>query len=218
MERKEKKVFSQLGRTVPKARLPGPGYSAFVRAMRLALPLAAIGIIGLVLSWPRVEKTLEPIPQEAESPKTAGRNELVKPHFESADEKSQPYTITADRAVQSASDPSVILLDAPMADITMNDGTWMSAKADNGSYRQDAERLMLQGKVRLFHDKGYELQTEKLLVNMKERRAWSDVPISGHGPAGTLEATGMQANAGTDRLIFTGPVKLVLNRAIEGIP
>ena len=60
--------------------------------------------------------------------------------------------------------------------------------------------------------------TEKLLLNLQSRKAWSDQPVYGQGPAGSLEATGMKADAEGDKLVFTGPVKLILNRAIKGIP
>lgn len=211
------KKFSQLGQTGSRPRQAGKGYSYFVRFLRLALPLVAIGIVGLLLSWPRVEETLTAMPKEAMVPQAVGKNELLNPRFESTDEKSQPFTITAKRAIQSARDPSVVLLDNPMADITLTDGTWMAAEAERGAYRQDAERLLLEGGVRLFHDHGYEMTTEKLLVNLREREAWSDEKIHGQGPAGTLEATGMKAQADANQLIFTGPVRLVLNRAVEGI-
>lgn len=217
MNEPSNKRFSQLGKTHRALRLPGKGYTTFVRIMRLALPLVAIGIIGLLLSWTRVEETMAPIPKEAVVPQTVGKNELVNPRFESMDEKNQPFTITAQRAVQSARDPSVVLLDAPVADITLTNGTWLAAAADRGAYRQNADKLLLQGKVRLSHDEGYEVTTDKLLVNLKSREAWSDEPVYGQGPAGTLQATGLQAHAGTEQLVFTGPVKLVLNRKVGGL-
>ncbi len=208
--------FTQLGQTAQK-RGSGKRYSLTVRFLRLFLPLAAAGLIGLLVAWPRLENTLAPLPEGALVPETVGRNELVDPRFESMDEKNQPFTITAKRAVQSARDPAVILLESPMADITLTDGTWLAAEASRGAYRQNAERLLLQGKVRLFHDQGYEMTTEKLLVNLQDREAWSDADIYGQGPAGTLTASGMQAEAGSERLIFTGPVTLTLNRAIRGL-
>lgn len=193
-------------------------YSVVVRMLRLMLPLIAVGIIGLVMAWPQVEEAVVPIEEQASIPQSVGKNELVNPRFESRDEKDQPYTITAERAIQSARDPSVILLEKPMADITMNDGTWMAGEAEQGAYRQDTEKLLLKGKVKLFHDNGYELKTEKLQVDMQARTAWSDQPVHAQGPAGTLDATGMQADSANNRLIFTGPLKLVLNRSVEGIP
>lgn len=212
------KRLSQLGRGNRPKQIPKKGYSAFVRVMRLALPLAAVAIIGLLLSWPRIEKRLEPAPEKTAIPaQTVGQNELIKARFESRDEKNQPFTVTADRAVQSANDPSIVLLEKPAADITLSNGAWLAAQAEKGAYRQKAEQLLLQGNVKLFHDQGYELVTEKLLVNLKNRQAWSDQPVYAQGPAGTLQASGMKGQEDSGTLIFTGPVHLTLNRAIAGI-
>ena len=61
------------------------------------------------------------------------------------------------------------------------------------------------------------MQTEKLLVNIKKRQAWSESDVYGQGPAGSLVAKGMQAYSDGGHLIFHGPVKLVLNRTIDGL-
>lgn len=200
-------------------RAPGKAYSRFVRGMRVLLPLIAAGVIGLLVAWPRVERTMEAIPKEAVIPqeKGVGSNELLNPRFESRDKKDQPFTVTATRAMQSANDPQVVLLEKPMADITLKNGTWLAAEAQKGAYRQEEEKLLLEGRVRLFRDDGYELLTEKLLVNIKTHEAWSDVPVRAQGPAGTLDATGLNASGAEEKLVFTGPAKLVLNRAVKGL-
>lgn len=200
-------------------RAPGKSYSRFVRGMRLLLPLLAAGVVGLLFAWPRVESTMEAIPKESviQQERQVGANELLNPHYESRDRKDQPYTITAARAMQSASDPQVVLLESPAADITLKNGTWLAARAKKGTYRQQDERLLLEGEVRLFRDDGYELLTEKMLVNIKSQEAWSDAPVRAQGPAGTLDATGLTANGAKETLVFTGPVKLVLNRSVKGL-
>jgi lipopolysaccharide export system protein LptC len=199
--------------------LPGQTYTRFVRSMRLILPLAALGMLVLVMAWPRMEETakVKPAPPGTVTPPDVGRNELINPRFESQDEQSQPFKITATRAIQNAQDPDLVLLQKPMADITLNNGTWLAAEADSGSYRQDAEKLLLEGNVRLFHDKGYEIKTEKLLLDLKTHEAWSDRAVNGQGPAGTLAATGVRVNGDKELLVFTGPVKLVLNRSVKGM-
>ncbi len=195
----------------------GKGYTRFVRMMRLFLPLVAVGLTGLVVSWSKIEDTFEAIPKESVIPQNIGQNELVNPSFKSRDDKSQPYTVTAERAFQSAEDMDIVLLEMPKADITLTDGTWLAASAAKGVYRQNAESLILDGTVKLFHDKGYEMTTERMLINMKERKAVSDRAVYGQGPAGTIAATGFQAVSENNSLIFTGPVKLVLNREIKGL-
>lgn len=215
MAEQQKKRLSHLESAQRKTQ--GKGYSRFVRTMRLMLPLAAAGLIGLVIAWPDVEDTFEAIPKENILPQNIGQNELINPEFKSRDEKAQPYVVTASRAFQSARDMNIILLETPEADITLNSGAWLAAKADDGVYRQEAENLILNGNVRLFHDKGYEMTTERMLVDLLNRKAVSDRPVYGQGPAGTIEASGFQAVSDTNHLIFTGPVKLVMNRNIEGL-
>lgn len=201
-------------------RRPGKAYSRTVRGLRIALPLLAAGIAGLLMVWPRVETTMETLPREAVVPSSdpaVGANELLNPRFESRDKKNQPYSVTAARAMQSANDPKLVLLDKPMADITLEDGTWLAAEAVKGSYRQEEETLLLEGHVRLFHDDGYELLTEKILVNIGGEEAWSDVPVRAQGPAGTIDATGLTASGPQQKLVFTGPAKLVLTRSVKGL-
>lgn len=201
----------------PVRRRFSPSYSRFVRTMRLALPLAAAALVGLLLSWPRIEKTMETAPGAVAPPQAAAQNELLAPRFESADSENRPFTVTADRAVQSARDSDLVLLDRPRASIVMQGGARLSAEAEKGSYRQKEGQLLLQGRVRLVHDGGYAAETEKVLVSLKDRKAWADLPISGQGPAGALRASGFQADSGAGTLIFTGPARLVLNKSLGGL-
>ncbi len=190
-------------------------YSLFVRWMRLVLPLAALGIVALLFTWSNLqEETALPVQEQAEA-RTIGKNELVNPRFESTDEKKQPYTITARRAIQGESNEDLIILEKPVADMILNNGSWVAIEADKGAYRQDVQRLLLQGNVRLFHDRGYQMETARLHVNLDENYAWSEMDIYGQGPAGTLEAKGLKANNKTGHLIFMGPARLVLNRSIS---
>ena len=189
-----------------------PLYSRFVRNMRLALPLVAIAIVGLLMTWPRVEDTMAPIPREAVLPNTVAKNELLDPHFESVDKKNQPFIITATRAVQSDKNPDMILLDTPTAKITLKDGVTLAADATKGAYKQEEEKLLLEGHVTLVHDQGYQMKTEKLLVDLKFNKAWSELPVQGSGPAGSLQAEGLQADIEKGILLFKGPAKLVLHK------
>jgi lipopolysaccharide export system protein LptC len=193
------------------------GYSKFVRLMRFILPLLAIGIIGLVMSWPKVEETMKTIPHEAGMPQNVAKNELVEPRYEGADEKNQPFAVTAHRAMQSGQDPDVVLLELPQGESTLNDGTLVKISADKGQYQQKAQKLLLEGNVTLGQSGEYEFRTEKLLLYLKYREAWSDAKVTGKGPAGTLEASGLHATGENNLLIFTGPVKLVLTGSVKGL-
>jgi lipopolysaccharide export system protein LptC len=188
-------------------------HSSIVRRLRLALPLVAIGIVVIMLSWSDMDKSMAPVPREEVSPQTMGKNELVKPKFQSEDTNQQPYTITADRAFQEADNLDLIILEKPVADITLKDGAWIAIKAKDGEYLQSKQKLKLTGDVRLYHDDGYEMMTERVDLDIVSQTAHSDTPVSGHGPAGTITGSGLEANGKNGTLIFTGPAKLVLHNA-----
>lgn len=195
------------------------GYSRFVRIMRLALPLAAISMVAVLFVVTGGENTaIVPVTQTQDIPeKKIAKNELLHPEFESRDKKNQPYKITADRAVQGESNKDLIMLEHPIGLMTMENGTQIKMHSDTGAYRQDTERFFLEGGVFLEHAKGYTLSSEEAHVDLKQNFAWSEKAVHGTGPDLSIEATGVQANGKTGRIVFTGPAKLVLQEGLEGM-
>ncbi len=192
------------------ARAYNPKYSKFIRLMRLILPLFALVIVGLVFAWGNMsDDNIVPV-ESAKAPKSIGKNELLNPRFESVDDKKQPYTITAKRAMQGEENEDYILLKEPLADIMLNSGNWVAIKSVEGGFSQDHQRLLLRGGVEMFHDDGYQMRTPILNVDLEAGTAWSEDDVSGQGPAGTIEAKGLQLDNNKGELIFTGPAKLTL--------
>lgn len=192
-------------------------YSSFVRGARLVLPLTALAIVAVVLAWPRMEDNIAPVPKESIIPQSGGRNELISPHFESTTNSQLPYIVTAARAVQSQKDEALVLLEKPVADVTLSGGATLNAKSDNGVYRQDTEILVLDGHAVMQHSSGHNLASDRMNISMKDQLAWSESPVNGEGPSGTIEAKAMNANNVTGVLIFTGPAKLVLTQSGKGL-
>lgn len=198
-----------LSRGPVRARSLNTRYSAFIRSMRIVLPLFALGIIAALFSWNTLQPDqIAPIAAEKAAP-TIGKNELLNPRFDSVDDKNQPYTITAERALQGEND-GLMVLDNPMADVALNSGNWMAIKSEQGAFRQESQRLLLKSNVELFHDDGYTMKTQELDVDLEAGTARSDVKVDAHGPMGTIEASGLQADSKAETLIFTGPATLVL--------
>ncbi len=191
-------------------------YSRFIRWMRLVLPLVALIITAVVFTWSNMsDENIVPVQEQAAATKTIGKNELLNPRFESSDENKQPYTITAKRAIQGEANEDLIILDEPLADMLLSGGNWVALEARQGAFRQDNQRLLLKGEVRLFHDRGYKMETAQLQLDLEKNTAWSDEYVYGQGPAGTLEASGLKANTNTGELVFHGPARLILNRSVS---
>jgi lipopolysaccharide export system protein LptC len=194
-------------------------HTAIVRFMRILLPLVAVSMVGLVMTWPQVDEQMSKTAQKSiqdDSP-IIGQNELINPRFESMDEKGQPYVVTADRALQNADDRDVLLLTNPVSAITLNDGISIGSQSMNGTYNQLTEDLLLSGDVTLLHSDGYELMTDNLSIDLKNSKASTSHPIISHGPLGTLNANGLEADMKSGLITFTGPARLVLKKSVKGL-
>jgi len=187
-------------------------YSSIVRRMRLILPVIALIITGIVFTWSNMDDSrIVPV---VETPQTAqptiGKNELLNPRFESRDRKNQPFTITANRAIQGEKDEELIILEEPVGDMLLDSGSWVAMTAEQGAYKQDNQNLLMRGSVRIFHDAGYQMTTDQLHMDMKDSTAFTESDVYAQGPKGVLNAKGMEANAKSGQLSFKGPAKLVL--------
>lgn len=191
----------------------GKGYTRFVKSMRYLLPLFAIGLMIVVITWPEMDDKMVIVPKEnlvLQSRQEMGENELLNPHFETTDAQQQPVNVTAARALQNQENPNLVKLEQPNADLKMKDGSALNIKANYGTYEQEVEKLFLQENVKIKHESGYELQAEELRVDMKTREAFSDKNVVVEGPEARVEATGLDGNVENGILIFKGPAKLTL--------
>lgn len=197
--------------------LVGQGYSRFIRRARIVLPVLAAVIAAVVFSWNTItEHDVSVVKDAAEMPRQSGKNELLNPRFESTDDKNQPFTITAKRAVQDETDADVLLLDMPTGDLLLNSGNWLAVRAQQGAYGQVAGTLKLTGDVQMYHDSGYQMSMPLIEMDLKNQTAITDQPVQGFGPDLKLQAIGLKANAKSGDLIFTGPARLILERGMNG--
>lgn len=187
-------------------------HSTIVRRMRLLLPIAALGVVVILMTWKSENTPVVAVPREEISPQTVSQNELINPKFQSEDTSGQPYSITADKATQNAEDMDTLQLQKPVADITLKSGGWVSLKAATGQYKQEGRDLSLDGQVEIHHDSGYEIQTQKMNIDVKDQIITSDTPITGHGPAGEISASGLSVDGNNKTVIFNGPAKLTLHK------
>lgn len=189
----------------------GGGYSRFVASMKIILPFLALGLIALIIIWPRL-KSEDTFSLGFSSVRLSGSAEpgVDNARFMGTDENRQPYSITADLARIDGKVDGLVSLEMPKADLTLEDGTWLVLTADNGHYYEGRQALELDGHVNLFHDTGYEILTEELLVDLKSNVAESKTPVAGHGPFGELKSEGLKLIDKGRIIYFTGQTNLIL--------
>ena len=188
------------------------GYSLFVGIMKVLLPAAAAIFITLLLAWP--ELTPDKSGSDLDlSQLTIDQPEgltMLNARFTGFDRRNQPFLVTADVASQGTEGESVIALELPKADITLNDGTWVALSARDGLYDRDRQTVDLAGQVSFFHDRGFELHTETAQFDLNRGTAMSRETVTGYGVFGHIESTGFDSFDQGDRIIFSGPSRLLL--------
>ena len=183
----------------------GRAYSRFVHLMKVVLPVIAVGILGLLVAWPRLQETMpEPAARDG------GALEMAGAQYLGIDGENRPFSIRAERAVRSPQDPAVMDLVDPEAEITRADGSWVTIRAERGRYNEETGKLLLLDHVNLFHDAGYEFLTDEAHVDTVGGNAWGDRPVTGQGPIGELFGQGFRLYDSGRTIVVTGRARLNL--------
>ena len=185
-------------------------YTRFVLFGKYFLAILALALIALLVGLPLLERDddmVRVIFNAAE--KTAPEvPKMTHPRFQGTDSRNQPFTISADSAMQEGEEE--VLLSMLNADITLEGGNWLSITASQGRLNMAQKRLQLTGQVQLFYDQGYEFRTEAANIDMERKTAEGDSPIEGQGPFGSLKADGFRLYGAGERLEFLHAVRLTL--------
>lgn len=164
----------------------------------IVIPVVNADKEGLRIAFQNVQGQSERLPM------------MANPKFQGVDENNQPYTITADSAIQQ-NQQNVQLVNL-QADIFLNDHSWLNVSAHNGLLNTEEKTLDLTENVYLFHDKGYEFRTHRAYVDMDTHTASGNREIDGQGPMGTITADGFMLNQDAQTLTFVGNVKMTVFR------
>lgn len=190
----------------------GDAYSSAVGVLKYLLPALAVGLVLLVVVWPRVDPTDPRFSLQLRDlmPGEPSNSIMLNARFDGIDEEGRPYRVTAVQASQRTEDERLIDLEQPTGDLLTEDGTWIALASQTGLYNKDERVLDLEGEVTLFHDQGYEMQTEKAKVYMEQGRVVGRRAVEARGPSGTIESEGLLVEDSGAVVIFTGKAHMVI--------
>lgn len=182
---------------------------AFVTLMKWLLPMLALALLGLLLFWPEIEGRDGRLSFRRGPSLVPEALQVVAPRFQGIDELNRPFTITA-RTARQVGQEEIMLLDAPRADILLNDGAWVFIEARDGRYDKPTQHLDLSEDVRIFHDGGTLFTTEAAAVQLDAGTAHGNRPTEAQGPFGTIQSEGFEMRDRGAVMIFTGRAHAVL--------
>ncbi len=210
VDTQSKATLSDLAHTRDHNQIISLKRAKWVRQLRIIFPVVATCILLGALVFSDRKDALEATPINEIVSQDVGKNELLNPKFKSKDDKDNPFIITSDRAFQHKKDGDKILLENPNANINMLNGDQLSLGGDQGVFKQEEQTLKLDGNVQLEQNEEYILNTTSVKIDLENQIATSDVEVTGSAPAGDIKASGLNANANNDIIIFKGPATLTL--------
>jgi lipopolysaccharide export system protein LptC len=192
-------------------------YSRYVFFMKLLLPAIAIGLASLLFLWPQMKVMDTRFSINFKNIQNSDPEDLnmINARFVGTDSRNQPFSITADMAKNMRIGGTTIELEMPKADIGIDNGSWLAVIANSGIYNQKTQTLDLVGAVNLFHDSGYEFNTEKTTIDLTKNIASSDVKVNGQGPFGNLTAEGFRIEKKNNQYFFIGKTKLIFKPRVN---
>ena len=196
----------------------GAHHSSIVNTLKVFLPLVATAIVGLTLAWPGAyDDSREITLTFAETDSTdAMTPSMSNARYVGMDVDNRPFFVTADKATQDPTRPELIDMIEIHADMTLDNGVWMSVAASRGRYDHAHQTLQLAGLIDIFSDLGYEFHAETAHIDLRNRTAASDAPIQGHGPFGTLRADRFRVMDRGRRLLFDDNVRMIIRPHGDG--
>jgi lipopolysaccharide export system protein LptC len=183
------------------------GSRRVIGRLRIILPVASLLVLlGLVI-WPMVnpDKILSHVLQNVP--------DLVIEHlnYTGSDSKNQPYSISAAKATRPSGGKNLYDLEKPQAEITLQDGAWISGRSLFGRFDKDTNHLWLGGDVQIFHDKGFQFTTDEIQVDLNDRYAWGEKAVLIQGGFGEIRGVGFRLLDGGNVVVVKGPAKALLN-------
>lgn len=170
--------FALAGPGAPSVRLDAfrraQQHSRVVKALKLVLPLLALGFVALFAFFVYRASASAPLIETDSAAVAAGQLIMDDPRLKGFTREGRPYSVIAERASQELSDESTVQLSALKAQLPVNEKGWLMVQSPVGIYDRDANTLRLDGDITV-------TSSDKTTITM--RSALVDLD------AGTVKAT-----------------------------
>ena len=157
-----------------------PSAVGVVAAMMVFLPLTAGGDVSFVLDRNKVEISKE-------------RLQVQSASYRGQDDKGQPFSLTAESAMQKSAAEPIINMQKLSGQLTLTDGP-ATIVAPTGQFDPRTQMVQVPGPINFNGPKGYTLQTNGATVDLKKRTMQGQGGVSGTLPQGNFTADRLSAD------------------------
>ncbi len=188
-------------------------HSRSVRALRLAIPVGILVVIGSSLLAVQFNplRMLTALPVDFSSLVVSGTKITMQaPRITGFTNNSRPYEFTARAAAQDVANPDTIELQGLHGKSQMPDKSQFELTADTGIYDSKAEMLTLRQNIVVKSSSGFEVYLSEAVVDVHTSNVVSEKPVQVRMQQGTINANRMEVLNSGDTIRFGGGVTMVM--------
>jgi len=191
---------------------PGSAHDRLIRWTKIGLPAAA-GVLLAVLAIAPLDRKgdVSFILDKKKVQSAPERMRVEEARYTGTDDKGQLFTIIAGRAVQPSSDTPIVDINDMYARLNLQQGPLVIA-AGQGRYNLDTQQVAVIGPINVQGADGWQLKTEDVTVDLKQRKLASHGPAVGQMRLGQFRANQIRADLGTHTVVLDGGARLKITQ------
>ncbi len=172
----------------------GASYSRVVRWLKVGLPLAALALLSSIFLIPREHEFDGGIVYSSADLLRLGEGmSVARPRIEGSTVEGEPFVVQAESATPDGPDPERVDLERVRARFVQAEGREIRVSAEAGALEPKAQRLALEGSVRLETSDGYVVETGRMETNLADGEARAPGPVVARGPQGEIASGSFRA-------------------------
>ena len=187
--------------------VPGSNHDRVVRFAKVALP-SAVGALIAILAFAPLEKDGDAsfILDKKKVDNAPEWMRVESARYVGEDNRGQKFSIEANSAIQRSSDVPIVDISGMLARLGLSQGPMMIG-ANLARYNLDTQKIAISGPVRVVGPDDYRLETNNVLVDLKQRRLASSGPVSGSMRLGNFRAGRLSANLDERKVVLSNGVR-----------
>ena len=191
---------------------PGSAHDRLIKWTKIGLPAAA-GVLLAVLAIAPLDRKgdVSFILDKKKVESAPERMRVEEARYTGTDDKGQMFTIIAGRAVQPSSDTPIVDINDMYARLNLQQGPLVIA-AGQGRYNLDTQQVAVIGPINVQGADGWQLKTQDVTVDLKQRQLASHGPAVGQMRLGQFRANQIRADLGTHTVVLDGGARLKITQ------
>lgn len=189
-------------------------HSSRVRMLRILLPLVAVGLTGLYFIPTQIAVKTKFGEASFKTVKSTSEGSVMQePRIKGVHEKHGKYDIRMKSAARNEKQPDLIQLNTINAELIGKDGKKTTLKAPSGVFHNKREELTFDNGAVIGGDAGFSGKLKSATASMADHVLISAEPVALAFHGNTVRAEGLTYYTSEGRAVFTGNVRVHLERA-----